>query len=157
MVDCCSTLFTDFTFQDLENADPPNEKGVYIIKVKSKSEVPPSVMIEKTRQLLSGIDWDFVKKFIMSRVERLDKIGNCPIIYIGSAGGQRGSKNTLRGRYREFSLRHTIMYPIWVLLYFKWKLEFGWKNSVKPKQEEEELKIKYRKLHNGRLPALVER
>jgi hypothetical protein len=28
------------------------------------------------------------------------------------------------------------MYPIWVLLYFNWKLEFGWKKSIKPKQEE---------------------
>lgn len=126
MVECCSTIFTDFTFQDLTNADPPNEKGVYIIKVKSKSEVPQNVMIEKTRKLLSGIGWDLVTDFIMSRVERLSKIGDCPVIYIGSAGGQRGSKNTLRGRYREFSLRHTAMYPIWVLLYFNWELEFGW-------------------------------
>ncbi|MBS7621430.1 hypothetical protein KEJ32_04895 [Candidatus Bathyarchaeota archaeon] len=114
-------------------------------------------MIEKTRQLLSSTGWDFVKEFTLSRIERLDKIGNCTIIYLGSTGGQRGSKNTLKGRYREFSLRHTIMYPIWVLLYFNWKLEFGWKISVKPKQKEEELKINYRKLHNGKLPALVER
>jgi hypothetical protein len=149
MTECCSNIFTDFTFEDLTNADPPNEKGVYVIKVKSKSEVPPNVMIEKTRQLLSGLNWYLVIEFIMSRVERLSKIGNCPIIYIGSAGGQRGSQNTLKGRYREFSLRHTAMYPIWVLLYFNWKLEFGWKRSIKPKQEEEELKIKYRKLHNG--------
>jgi len=156
MTDCCSDIFTDFTFEDLTNADPPDEKGVYVIKIKSKSEVPPSVMIEKTRQLLLGLNWNLVTDFIMSRVERLSKIGNCPIIYIGSAGGQRGSKNTLRGRYREFSLRHTAMYPIWVLLYFNWKLEFGWKESLRPKQEEEELKIKYRKLH-GMLPALVER
>jgi hypothetical protein len=157
MVECCSTLFTDFTFKDLTSADPPDEKGVYIVKVKSRSEVSPDVMIKKARQLLSGIGWNLVTEFIMGRVERLSKIGNCPIIYIGSAGGQRGSQNTLRGRYREFSLRHTAMYPIWVLLYFNWKLEFGWKKSVNPKREENKLKIKYRKLHNGKLPALVER
>ena len=157
MTECCSNIFTDFTFEDLTNADPPNEKGVYVIKVKSKSEVPPNVMIEKTRQLLSGLNWNLVIEFIMSRVERLSKIGNCPIIYIGSAGGQRGSQNTLKGRYREFSLRHTAMYPIWVLLYFNWKLEFGWKKSVNLKREENKLKIKYRKLHNRKLPALVER
>jgi len=29
--------------------------------------------------------------------------------------------------------------------------------SIRPKQEEEELKTKYRELHNGRLPALVKR
>ena len=157
MVECCSTLFTDFTFEDLTSADPPDEKGVYVIKVKSRSEVSPNVMIEKARQLLSSISWNLVTEFIMSRVEYLSKIGNCPIIYIGSAGGQQGSKNTLKGRYREFSLRHTAMYPIWVLLYFNWKLEFGWKKSIRPKQEEKELKTKYRELHNGRLPALVKR
>jgi hypothetical protein len=157
MIKCCSNLFTDFTFHDLTNAKPPNERGVYVIKVKSRSEVPPRVMIEKTRQLISSIGWDLVIEFIMSRVTRLDNIEHCPIIYIGSAGGQSGSQNTLMGRYQEFSLRHTVMYPIWVLLYFNWKLEFGWKKSDRPKHEEEELKIKYRKLHNGKLPALVER
>jgi len=43
------------------------------------------------------------------------------------------------------------------LLYFGWELEFGWKKSNRPKQEEEKLKIKYQKLHNGKLPALVAR
>ena len=119
--------------------------------------MPLNIMIEKTRQLVSSIGWNLVTEFIMSRVERLSKIGNCPLIYIGSAGGQRGSQNTLRGRYREFPNRHTAMYPIWVLLYFNWKLEFGWKKSIKPKQEEEKLKMKYQILHNGKLPALVER
>jgi hypothetical protein len=43
------------------------------------------------------------------------------------------------------------------LLYFGWKLEFGWKKSDEPKKEEDELKMKYRELHNRTLPALVER
>ena len=63
MVECCSTLFTDFTFEDLTSADPPDEKGVYFIKVKSRSEVSPNVIIEKARQLLSGISWNLVKEF----------------------------------------------------------------------------------------------
>lgn len=114
-------------------------------------------MIEKTKQLILGISWDLVVEFVMSRIKRLDNIRNCPIIYIGSAGTQKGSKNTLKDRYEEFSNRHTAMYPVWVLLYFGWELEFGWKKSDRPKQEEEELKIKYQKLHDGKLPALVER
>jgi len=60
MAGCCSTLFVDFTFQDLTSAKPPNDKGVYVIRVKRRSEVPLTVMIEKTRQLLSGIGWDLV-------------------------------------------------------------------------------------------------
>jgi hypothetical protein len=157
MAGCCSTLFVDFTFQDLTSAKPPNDKGVYVIRVKRRSEVPLTVMIEKTRQLLSGIGWDLVAGFIMSRVERLTNIGNCQIIYIGSAGGRSESKNTLKNRYEEFANRHTAMYPIWVLLYFGWELEFGWKASVNPLSQEKELKRNYQATHNGMLPALVEK
>ncbi|MCS7109553.1 MAG: hypothetical protein NZ903_02020 [Candidatus Micrarchaeota archaeon] len=53
-------------------------------------------MIEKTRQVLSVIGWNLVIGSIMSRVERLRNIGNCPIIYVGSASTQRESKNTLK-------------------------------------------------------------
>ncbi|MEM2506992.1 MAG: hypothetical protein QXF61_08130 [Nitrososphaeria archaeon] len=154
---CCGKLFDDFKFEDLTCAKPPDKKGVYVIKVNSKSEVLPSDMIEKIRRLLSGIGWDLVTDFIMSRVERLCNIENCPIIYIGSAGTQRESKNTLRKRYEEFANRHTAMYPIWVLLHFGWKLEFGWKESEKPQEMEKALKKEYQKLHNGKLPALVRR
>jgi len=157
MTECCSNLFAEFTFQDLTNAKPPSEKGVYVIKIKRRGKASPQEMIEKTKQLISGISWDLVVEFVLSRVKRLDNIRNCPIIYIGSAGTQSGSKNTLKDRYEEFSNRHTAMYPVWVLLYFGWELEFGWKKSDRPKQEEEELKIKYQKLHDGKLPALVER
>jgi hypothetical protein len=157
MAECCSRLFADFTFQDLTGAKPPGEKGVYVIRIKCRSEVSPREMIGRTGRLISGVGWDLVVDFVMSRVERLNNIGNCPIIYIGSAGTQRGSRNTLKDRYEEFSNRHTAMYPVWVLLYFGWKLEFGWKKSDEPRKEEVELKMKYRELHNGRLPALVER
>jgi hypothetical protein len=157
MAECCSNLFVDFAFQDLTSAKPPSEKGVYVIKVKRRGKASPQEMIEKTKKLILGISWDLVVEFVMSRVKRLDNIRNCPIIYIGSAGTQSGSKNTLKNRYEEFSNRHTAMYPVWVLLYFGWELEFGWKKSDRPKQEEEELKIKYQKLHDGKLPALVER
>lgn len=87
MGEYCSALFTDLKFEDLTCADPPDEKGVYIIKIKS-------------------------------RVERLSKIGNCPMIYIGSGRRSTWKPKYIEGSYREFSLRHTAMYPIWVLLYF---------------------------------------
>ena len=46
---------------------------------------------------------------------------------------------------------------VWALLYFGWRLEFGWHESDVPKSAEAELKEKYKALHDGRLPALVER
>jgi hypothetical protein len=49
------------------------------------------------------------------------------------------------------------MYPIWVLLYFGWRLEFGWEHSANPLHDENELKKKYRIFHGGKLPALVEK
>lgn len=102
MANCCNNLFDDFTFENLTSAKPPNERGIYVVRVKSRSEVPLNDMIEKTRKLLSGIGWNLVIDFIMSRVERLTNIGNCQIIYIGSARGRSESKNTLKNRYEEF-------------------------------------------------------
>jgi hypothetical protein len=156
MTECCSNLFTDFTFQDLKSAEPPAKKGVYVIKVSGRGEVSPEFMIVQTEKLISRIGWNLVTKFIINRVKRLDKIGSCPIIYMGSAGGRRRSKNTLKDRYEEFPNRHTAMYPLWVLLYFGWELELGWKTCLNPLQEEDELKRKYRDMHNE-LPALVGR
>lgn len=153
---CCANLFTEFEFQDLVSAEPPSKKGVYVIRIRSKSESTPEMMVEKTRQLVSRLGWGLVEKHIIDRVERIGRIGHCPIIYIGSAGTRPGSRNTLKGRYKEFLGRHTAMYPIWVLLYFDWKLEFGWTECDEPGREEDMLKRAYLKIHQGRLPALVE-
>lgn len=133
------------------------EEGAYVIRIKSRSDITPEIMVDNTKKLISRIGWRLVENHIMNRVERLKRIGHCPVIYIGSAGTQRGSGNTLEGRYEEFSGRHTAMYPIWVLLYFGWKLEFGWKKCEEPSLEEKRLKEKYRETHQGKIPALVER
>jgi len=143
---CCDNLLAEFKFENLTTAEPPDEKGVYAIRIKSRNEKTPQIMIEKTRQLVLHNRWKSVEGYIMNRVGRLKKITDCPIIYIGSAGTQAGSKNTIRGRHKEFCSRHTAMYPIWVLIYFGWELEFGWKAVAQnPKHGEEELKGKYKK------------
>ncbi|MCD6483902.1 MAG: hypothetical protein J7L47_02185 [Candidatus Odinarchaeota archaeon] len=95
-----------------------------------------------------------VEEYVVGRVKRLSRIGECPVIYIGSAAPRKGSKNTLKGRYRELSNRHTIMSPYGS--YYGWELEYGWKTCNNPKEEENKLKEKYQKIHN-KLPALVER
>ena len=153
----CSDLFKEFVFEDLVEAKPPREKGVYVIRIKKRSDSLPEAMISEAKQLIARVGWKMLEKKMVSRIERLRKIGACPTIYIGSAGTQRGSRNTLKGRYNEFSGRHTAMYPTWVLLYFGWKLEFGWKKCDDPSLEETKLKEGYQSIHQGRLPALVER
>jgi hypothetical protein len=154
-MNCCGNLFSDFTFNDLVTVEPPKDKGIYVIKIREKNNVTPESMIKETEQLVSKMGWTQVKEYIMGRVERLREIDECPVIYIGSAGTREESKNTLKGRYEEFSGRHTVMYPIWVLLYFGWKLDYGWKIIQKPREEECRLKKEYKKRHSGKLPALV--
>ncbi len=72
--------------------------------------------------LSESIGWDLAEKFLRSRLDRLVDIGDCPTIYIGSAGVHAESKNTLQGRYRELATRHTAQYPIWALLSSGWEL-----------------------------------
>ncbi|MBI3615252.1 MAG: hypothetical protein HY211_01920 [Candidatus Omnitrophica bacterium] len=93
----------------------------------------------------------------MGRVERIKRIGGCPIIYIGRAGRQNNGKHTLAKRYRNFFGSHTAMFPIWALLYSGWELEYGWLEKENPEFIEAELKQKYRNSHQGRLPALVKK
>ncbi|NIO38579.1 hypothetical protein GTO27_12915 [Candidatus Bathyarchaeota archaeon] len=153
---CCSDLLVGFTFEDIVEAEPPSEKGVYVVRIRKRSERLPEAMISEAKQLMARVGWKMLEKKVMSRIKRLRGISQCPVIYIGGAGTQPGSRNTLKGRYSEFSGRHTAMYPVWILLYFGWELEFGWKATNDPANEEAELKRKYRKIHQERLPALVE-
>lgn len=142
-------------FQDLQSASPPNKKGVYVIRVK-KEGICVKEIIEQVKQYVQNLNWKFVENYILNRTDRLKKINQCPIIYIGSAGTRKGSKNTLKGRYKEFSRRHTAMYPIWALLYSGWELEFGWKEEEDdPGRVESQLKQKYTERHKDKLPALV--
>ena len=152
---CCSDLLVGFTFEDMVEAKPPREKGVYVVRIKNKSESLPEAMVSEAKQLITKVGWKMLEKKMVSRIERLKRISQCPVIYIGGAGTQPGSRNTLKGRYSEFSGRHTAMYPVWILLYFGWELEFGWKVTNEPGNEEAELKKQYRKIHQGKLPALV--
>jgi len=153
--DCCKDLFTEFEFQDLRSASPPNKKGVYVIRIKKEGSSVIEI-IEQIKQCIQNLNWKLVENYIFNRISRLKKIKQCPIIYVGSAGTHKGSKNTLKGRYEEFSRRHTAMYPIWVLLYFSWELEFGWKEEEDdPGRVESQLKQKYTERHKDKLPALV--
>jgi len=152
----CEGLFTDFTFQDLRTAEPPQRKGVYVIRVKQQGE-PVEDIVEHVTQIVHTLAWPIVANKMLTRIDRLNRIASCPVIYIGSAGTRPSSKYTLAGRYRDFGGRHTAMYPLWALLYSGWELEYGWKEEDQPGDLEEELKEEYRHIHGGTLPALVQR
>jgi hypothetical protein len=147
---------SDFNFTDLRKANPINKKGVYVIRVKKKG-ISSSRTIIDLKVVADKIDWDQVTKYVFSRLKRLEKINSCDLIYIGSAGTNGDSKNTLKGRYKELANRHTIQFPLWVLLFLDWKLEYGWLETETPKIKEDELKDIYKKCHNNQLPALVHR
>jgi len=154
--DCCREIFSNFQFQNMPDAKPPNKKGVYAIgftlRGKGSSEI-----VAQVEQLVDKLGWSQVGEFVLGRVRRIERIGECPIIYIGSAGTGSDSKNTLSHRHKEFSSRHTAMYPIWALVYFGWQLEFGWVEEENAGRAEKEIKEQYKEAHGGRLPALVQR
>lgn len=149
-------LFAGFKFTDIRDANPPNAKGVYVIRVRKEGRDTTKVIAQITKHV-SQLNWPVVGNYLLNRIDRLKNINDCPIIYIGSAGTRRSSKHTLKGRYKDFSGRHTVMYPIWALLYSGWELEYGWKVSETPNQTEQELKVGYRSKHLDILPALTER
>jgi len=151
---CCANLFSDFTFQDIRTSSPPKRKGVYVIRVKRKGKHVTEI-VEQMEHVIQHINWPRVGKKMLNRIKRLEKINLCPVIYIGSAGTRQDSKHTLKGRYEDFSMRHTAMYPIWALLYWGWDLEYGWIVGENSASLEEHLKQRYKESHNGKLPALV--
>ncbi len=153
---CCSSLFSSFVFQDIRNARPPERRGVYVIRVK-RMGTPTEEIVRQVEQLVQGLGWSMVGDKVLNRIRRLEKVHHCSTIYIGSAGTRAESRNTLRGRYEEFSGRHTVMYPLWALLFFGWELEYGWREEASPDVAEGHLKEVYRRNHQGKLPALVHR
>jgi len=154
---CCNGLFDAFEFTRFQDAEPPKRKGVYVIRIHRRG-TPVEEVHDKAIALAESIGWDVASQFLCSRLDRLLAIGDCPTIYIGSAGTYAGSKNTLKGRYLEFSRRHTAQYPVWALLSSGWELQYGWMVvDEHPGAAEEALKGQYRKAHGGRLPALVSR
>ena len=154
--DCGLDLFRDFTFDDITRAAPPDAKGVYVILVR-KPGTPPGEIMKKLAPRISRLGWEMAEKYLLDRIGRIRNIGDCPVLYIGSAGTSPKSRLTLAGRYRALVRRHTAQFPVWALLFFGWELDFGWKATDHPREEEAELKERY--LNRGRRapPALVVR
>ncbi|MCD6514114.1 MAG: hypothetical protein J7L07_04245 [Candidatus Odinarchaeota archaeon] len=45
---CCNKLFVDFKFQNIADADPPEAKGVYVIKIKKRGKTSVEDMIRES-------------------------------------------------------------------------------------------------------------
>jgi hypothetical protein len=154
--DCGLDLFRDFVFQDLTSANPPDRKGVYAIRVRTPG-MPPDEILQRLEPCISRFGWQMAEDYLLGRISRIRNIGECPILYIGSAGTSPVSRHTLAGRYRDLTRRHTAQFPVWALLCFGWKLDFGWKVTENPRDEEAELKARYLNRGQRSLPALVVR
>ncbi len=96
---CCNSLFSGFVFEDLRNANPPEKKGIYVIRVRNEGK-PVKDIKEITTKLVGVLNWSIVGDYMLDRISRIEKIGGCPVIYIG-AGSRREEqeyfKRTIQG------------------------------------------------------------
>jgi hypothetical protein len=115
---CGMDLFTDFTFEDITKANPPQEKGVYVIKIKKRG-LPPDKIISQLTTPIAGLRWGMVQACLTSRIARINTITGCPVIDPGSAGTNKTSRHTLAGRYRDPASRHTAQYPLFCPAVFR--------------------------------------
>ncbi|MGH9879756.1 MAG: hypothetical protein ACRD5H_19175, partial [Nitrososphaerales archaeon] len=90
---CCDNLFSMFTFQNLRIAAPPYGRGVYAIRIRKRSKSGPEIS-SQIKRLIDELGWPVVGGSILGRITRLERIAQCPIIYIGSAGTRTDSSNT---------------------------------------------------------------
>jgi len=52
---CCQNLFAKCTFSDLIKANPPATKGIYVLRIKSRTEATPQSIVAKARQLVTPV------------------------------------------------------------------------------------------------------
>ena len=148
----CDVLFTRFYWKDIIAVVPSRDlpdKGVYVIRVRQRG-VPVDNIINSGRKLVETTKWGLLMKRVQSRLDRLNRISDCPIIYIGAA------PTSFETRFKDFVGRHVAMYPTWSLLWGGWKLDYGWLQDDMPFERERQLKDDYFRVHNC-LPALVNR
>jgi hypothetical protein len=154
--DCGLDLFWDFEFDDITKAKPPDTKGVYVIQVR-KPGMPPDEILKTLGSHNGHPNGEKVREDLLKRIGRIQNIGDCPILFIGSSGGRPGSRPTLKTRHRDLTRRHTARLSIQALLRFGWELDFGWKAADNPGELEAELKGRYLSRGRRALPALAVR
>ena len=149
----CDLVFNEFYWSDLASKKTKNitkETGVYVVRIRERNNSVENV-ISNTINLFQKSHWEPLLNHISNRINRLRKIKDCPIIYIGAA------PSGLRNRYKDLcGRRHTVFFPILALLLDDWKLDFGWHETNEALKNEMKLKEQYYQIH-GCNPALVYR
>ncbi len=158
----CDPLFTEFEWSDLKSLshkDLPDRPGVYTLRIADHPN-EASIKVKQARSLgadlLSKASWRQLWKHYWPRLARLEAIdpSTCPVIYIGGTGRGSGSIKT---RFQDLAgWRHTIFFPVFVLLLAGCNIDYGWKTlntATEAFNYEENLKQRCRAIH-GRPPAL---
>ncbi len=150
----CDRLFSDFKWHELASLRAeqlPRVPGVYVVRVIERG-VDPAEARERLLNVISETNWVELLSFVKDRLMRLNRIGDCPVIYIGSS-------SNIRVRFKDLAgLRHTAFFPVLTLLLGTWRLDYGFKTTGSRDEAlrlEEWLKMKYAAIHGGP-PALVE-
>ncbi len=161
----CDYLFRGFVWGELVSIrakDLPNEPGVYVIRVIERG-LRVEDTIRRLKSVLGKTKWYELLKYVDLRLNRLWRIGGCPVIYIGSTSGLRSegsATSSVRSRYVDLAgRRHTAFFSILALLLAGWRLDYGFltvNTHTEARNLERKLKEEYRRVHGG-LPALVVR
>ena len=153
----CQNLFQGFNnAEPIETANPPREKGVYVIRIKKAGNSDRlSETLSSLKLFFEKTEWERLRTWVGRRVARLNnyKESDCDIIYIGCGGKQQKKQGSIFDRHDGFVTGHTVMYPLWILLYHGWKIDLGWRVDYNASQLENNLRHSYYDLH-GRYPIL---
>lgn len=93
------------------------KRGESLIKVKLRLD-----------EIILQAGWDELSRHVASRLVRIFRIKDCPLIYLGSTDNIKLRFKDLAGR------RHTVFFPILTLMLSKWRLDYGFK-MVSSKKE----------------------
>ncbi len=152
---CSLDIFNDFKYQDIKSAHPPEKPGVFVIKVQKRGTDECEISNELTGEICE-IKWKAMQHAFSHRLDQIVHMSNCPILYIGHAGTNPESRQTLADKYRELAYCHPTHFYVWALLKYNWKLDFGWMVCDYPKKYAAELKTEFVK-HHGQMPLMIER
>ena len=159
----CGSTFGGFSKPiSFRDPDPtlPDKPGVYVVRVKRRGLALDRVL-RKSRIAADKLQesWPMAGQQLGEHVKRLKRIGDCPVLYIGLAGRNPTSSNTIRDRYEQLCWGHVAQIPLSVLALFGWHMEIRYMTCSRTRTREKERKLieEYKQRHHGRRPAFNER
>ncbi len=126
----CDYIFEGFYWHELATLKAshlPRKPGVYVIRVIEKRDEPINAR-RNLEEIILRSSWDELIQYVSNRLARLLRIGDCPLLYIGST-------DSIKSRFKDLAgVRHTAFFPILALLLSNWRLDYGFK-TVSTKEE----------------------